>query len=343
MLMKTLSILFFTLFHLSSVAQNNFTIAGKIELLSQSTQIILSTSFGEFKGKISSDGSFIIKGNISTPSMGLIKADRSGSNEIWVQAGEYNVIFREIKIDTNNWFYFRIPELKGPKDAEIYHRFSEPQFYIKGNFKDEILEKRKKFHSNYIDSIFKTDPSTAVLPEILRFSTGVIGDEKMKMYISLLNEDQKKNESIDLLTAHYNRKDKIEKEKHFQDFQMSDQTGDILTLSSLNKKLILIDFWSSDCLPCRRKHVKLVELYAKYAAKGLEIVSVSLDDNKADWLKAIEKDKMTWTNVSELKGWNTSLALNYFIKSLPYALWLDGNRKIIGAELSEKEIEDYLK
>ena len=124
---------------------------------------------------------------------------------------------------------------------------------------------------------------------------------------------------------------------------MKNSKGKNFTLSSVTgKKLILIDFWSSDCAPCRSKHKKLVELYKKYAAKGLEIISVSLDNKNKAWQIAIKNDKMTWINVSDLKGWDNSLAKNYYVQSIPFALWLDGTGKIIGAELSEKEIEKYL-
>ena len=87
----------------------------------------------------------------------------------------------------------------------------------------------------------------------------------------------------------------------------------------------------------------MVKLYNKYSSKGLEIVSISLDDERSAWLKAIKVDEMKWINVSELKGWNTSIAEAYFVKSLPYSLWLDKDRKVINKELTEKEIEAYLK
>src|SRR5258705_6782174 len=95
---------------------------------------------------------------------------------------------------------------------------------------------------------------------------------------------------------------------------------------------------------CRRKQQRLVELYKKYSEQGLEIVSVSLDDNKKEWLDAIKKDNMTWINVSELKGWKTTIAKNYFISGIPFTFLVDKNRKIISTEsaLTDQEVEKYL-
>ena len=137
---------------------------------------------------------------------------------------------------------------------------------------------------------------------------------------------------------------KIEAEKYFEDFSITDSSGNVFQLSSLkNKKLILIDFWSSDCYPCRAKHPRLVALYEKYASKGLGIVSVSLDDERDAWVKAIQKDKLNWTNVSDLKGWDAPVALHYYITSIPFAFWLDGDRKIISTkDLSDEEIVKLL-
>ena len=125
---------------------------------------------------------------------------------------------------------------------------------------------------------------------------------------------------------------------------MKCEKGKLIKLSLLNKKLILLDFWSSDCASCRRNHTKLAELYKKYSDKGFEIISVSFDDNDNDWKKAIQKDKMNWINISELNGWENSLSNSYFIKSIPFVIWLDKDRKVISTtDLTEEQIKEYLK
>src|SRR5262245_33081602 len=75
--------------------------------------------------------------------------------------------------------------------------------------------------------------------------------------------------------------------------------GDTLSLESLKGKVILLDFWASWCGPCRASNKDLVKLYSKFKTKGFEIFSVSLDDNKKNWAKAITKDKMTWLQVND--------------------------------------------
>ncbi len=330
------------LFQTLIYAQYDFNITGKIEMISNAKRILINSTGGQFFSDINADGSFIIKGSVPKPGTALIFTDSSGADAIWLEKGIYQISCKEIKLEGRNGIYFRIPELTGPRNAEIYNQWNEPRYYFKGE-KDEVIKKYKDHSVQYLDSLFNYFPDCMVIPEILRLSRASIGDEAAQYYISMLNQDHLKDINYRSLDNYFKRKEKIEKEIYFTNFKMKDQYGNPFDLFSLNKKLILLDFWSSDCGPCRRKHSRLVKLYEKYAAKGLEIISISLDDNNEDWLKAIEKDKMTWINVSELNGWNNSLAKSYFVQSIPFSLWLDKDKKIISiTDLTEDDIVKYL-
>jgi thiol-disulfide isomerase/thioredoxin len=121
-----------------------------------------------------------------------------------------------------------------------------------------------EFDIKYIDSLFANHPDCKALPEILRFSQGIIGDNITMAYMSYLNKSKKTEMILNRLEIYFKRKEKIDKENYFQDFQMKDNKGKIFQLASLNKKLVLLDFWASDCMPCRHKHPKLADLYKKY-------------------------------------------------------------------------------
>ncbi len=75
-----------------------------------------------------------------------------------------------------------------------------------------------------------------------------------------------------------------------------------------NKKLTLIYFWSSHCSFCLESTLPLLETYRVYHTKGLEIIGISLDENKAEWEKYINENKLTWLNYNELKGWESNVA-----------------------------------
>lgn len=114
------------------------------------------------------------------------------------------------------------------------------------------------------------------------------------------------------------------------DFEMATPEGEMMKMSDLRGKVVLVDFWASWCGPCRRENPKVVKLYNKYKDKGFEILGVSLDSDKNRWLKAIADDKLTWPHVSDLRGWQNAAAKMYGVRSIPHTMLLDAEGKIIG-------------
>lgn len=113
----------------------------------------------------------------------------------------------------------------------------------------------------------------------------------------------------------------------------SNPKGEQISLEDQRGKIILLDFWASWCKPCRAENPNVVEAYKKYKDKGFEIFSVSLDERKDAWLKAIAADEMTWLHVSDLGGWRSSAAALYSISSIPATFLLDKEGRIIDKNL----------
>ena len=115
--------------------------------------------------------------------------------------------------------------------------------------------------------------------------------------------------------------------------------GDTVHLSDFRGKVVLVDFWASWCGPCRRENPNVVRLYNKYKDQGFEILGVSLDRSKDSWVKAIEKDGLSWQHISDLKYWKSIAAQTYGVSSIPYTLLLDEEGKIVAKKLRGAELE----
>lgn len=122
--------------------------------------------------------------------------------------------------------------------------------------------------------------------------------------------------------------------------------GKDISLSSLQGKMVLIDFWASWCGPCRRANPSVVEIYREFKDKkfknadGFTVFSVSLDKNKQAWKQAINQDKLEWPyHVSDLKYWNNAAAKKYNVRSIPYTVLLDGNGVIVAKRINHQQLK----
>lgn len=122
------------------------------------------------------------------------------------------------------------------------------------------------------------------------------------------------------------------------EFSAPNTEGKETSLKSAMGKLTLIDFWASWCGPCRKENPNVVALYKDFHAKGLNIIGVSLDEKADKWKEAIAKDQLTWTHISNLKGWEDPIAKRYFVDGIPATFLLDEKGIVIARDLRGDEL-----
>jgi peroxiredoxin len=125
-------------------------------------------------------------------------------------------------------------------------------------------------------------------------------------------------------------------------FRLHDTLNRNVALRQFRGKYVLIDFWASWCVPCRKENPAIRKIYNEFKDSGLLIVSVSLDTDKEKWLKAIKEDQLTWVHVSDLKGWENAVAKQYYVEAIPTNFLLDPSGVIIAKNLSGDELKEKL-
>jgi peroxiredoxin len=126
------------------------------------------------------------------------------------------------------------------------------------------------------------------------------------------------------------------------DFTQTDTAGKPITLSSYKGKYVLVDFWASWCKPCRMENPNVLAAYERFKAKNFTVLGVSLDRSRDAWIKAIQDDRLEWSQVSDLKFWNNAVAMQYKIQQIPQNFLIDPNGKIIGKNLRGADLDSKL-
>jgi peroxiredoxin len=205
------------------------------------------------------------------------------------------------------------------------------------------IQKQTSFikHRKHI-SYIKNHPDSLESADRLLVLSTTFGKEKTSELFNKLSPSIKKSDYGKMIEQYLILNKEIKIGDKFVDFAMADSSGQQRRLSEFQGKLVLLEFWASWCGGCLNQIPYLKKAYENYHKFGFEIFAVSVDEKKEDWLKAIEKNKLNWNHVTELKSIGNTAVLIYGVSSFPDNFLIDEKGIIIGRDLYDDELESIL-
>lgn len=122
-----------------------------------------------------------------------------------------------------------------------------------------------------------------------------------------------------------------------------DVNGKEIKLSEIQADYTLVIFWASWCPHCNEILPQIHNVYqSSINFKKMSVLSISLDKEKTDWIKALTEGNYTWLNTSDLKGWDSRAAIDYNVYATPTMFLLDKNKNIVAKPITFEELKQAL-
>ncbi|SMO38719.1 TlpA disulfide reductase family protein [Solitalea koreensis] len=356
--MKTILLSLFCLFiagEMCAQTNTNFVLNGKIKNLKDGEKVSLLAykfSKGEKIDTLCSDfvknGCFKLQGSVSHPSFYYLYVRGNLRYPLFIENSKMELAGDSLKA----------AKLSGSKTNDEFVSFKQTTLPIE----DELLrmakswpkenahreEDRKKAgelasqKTKLIFAFVNTHPNSFVSPALLLTNgTYELDPVVYSPIYDKFSEAVKNSYAAKTIKSRLDKATKIKVGDIAPSFSAQTPDRKELSLAAVLKesKLTLIDFWASWCGPCRTFGAELIPIYNRFHAKGLNVLSVSVDDSADKWKNAIKADNYPWYHVSELKGFHSEIPQAYAISFVPATFLVDQNGKIIAKNPTIEQLE----
>ena len=328
MLRFLLIIIYFYSLNLSA-QQNKFSLTGKTSNIEDGTYLFLRDLVtGKFIDSTKvENNNFTMNTKLEESMMYsmLFTKDKKNFKELWIEGSK-------MTLDASNT-NFSDAVVDGSKSQDLSKKIRSE---VHANIVDLPQDTIKKREINFI----KKYPNSLVSAYFLHGNRRMTHQEIKELYLTLSTDVR--DSALGQKIANFLEKDMPGIGEKYKDFQVPNKKAELQKISDLTGKLTLIQFWSSTCEGSLKMNTTLKKVYDKYHSQGLNIISISKDNSKTNWINEINEDNLSWSQLSNLEGWEGEVFKAYGISSTPSNILIDKNGIIISKNLMSNELENKI-
>lgn len=348
-----------------------YTITGKVNNAELNGKYVYLYEYGSndaapIDSALVENGAFTLKGTQNTTSLRTIRFSENDVEPRRAASGETSPFTALLALQNsaiNVVLDEKYSDVSGTPENDAMLAFQkeirtlrEEQEKLEADLKSEEAEVKRAAETKYDEfdhqiaekaySYIKQNINNLTSAKLLVDFRYELNEEQQNDIVASASEEFKNVPGVQKLIDHLEVLKKVAVGQKFTDFEMADIKGKTHKLSKFvgnGKNIVLLDFWASWCPPCRRDMPNLVDTYKEFKGKGFEIVGISLDSKKEAWEKGIKDLNITWTQLSDLKGWKNDGAALYGVNSIPHTILVDKDGTIIAKGLHGKEVAEKLR
>ena len=325
-------------------AQGKYQISGKISGMADGT-LLLVRNDGAVPDTLAvtalKNGVFMLSGEIDSPAGGYL-ATADGSlhlplivepTNIMLNVTERGALIQGGEQQKLYACYNQIAQKFAAKQAEVW--LASQQSGADMEALQRMIDMAYELSVKETENLIKANPDAYATAYVIALGARNETEEGLRAKYGLLGDAAKSSVPGRQIAACLEQFAHLAVGQPAPDFTVSRPNGDALSLYGIPTQNKLLVFWASWDANCRKVNTELIQLYRQFRPKNFEIVSISLDDNRFAWDRAIEQDGISiWSNGSDLKGWDSPVAKLYMVgRTFPYTVLIDGENKIVAKGL----------